>query len=193
MPQNVIDADLYTAVVQTAANGDLVDGASRLMEAQDLADRTRYLNQKRWLLAYPLVSLSIGPNDPVADPPPTNVAENVVPLAWSTAASIYITTPPLEAADIVHIQGNVGVRGFGTDVYFKFGDPVGGGGQFPGTCYVARNSGAIPFNNMMVAVDAYWQVPAPIVGARVAIYNMNIGTTLDILDIWQLAVKVYRT
>lgn len=43
MPQNVVDADTWTATVQCAADGDSVDGASQLLVAQDLADRTRRL------------------------------------------------------------------------------------------------------------------------------------------------------
>lgn len=42
MPQNVVDADTWTVTVETAADGDAVNGASRLLTAQDLADRTRY-------------------------------------------------------------------------------------------------------------------------------------------------------
>jgi hypothetical protein len=43
MPQNVVDTDTWTVTVQTAADGDTVNGASRLLEAQDLSDRTRRL------------------------------------------------------------------------------------------------------------------------------------------------------
>jgi hypothetical protein len=43
MPQNVVDADTWTVTVETAADGDAVNGASRLLTAQDLADRSRYL------------------------------------------------------------------------------------------------------------------------------------------------------
>jgi hypothetical protein len=43
MPQNIVDADTWTATVQVAADGDAVDGASQVLIGQDLADRTRYL------------------------------------------------------------------------------------------------------------------------------------------------------
>jgi hypothetical protein len=43
MPQNVADADTWTATVQCAADGEAVDGASQLLPAQDLSDRTRRL------------------------------------------------------------------------------------------------------------------------------------------------------
>ena len=46
MPQNVVDADTWTATVQCRADGEAVDGAGQLLMAQDLADRTNYLNNR---------------------------------------------------------------------------------------------------------------------------------------------------
>jgi hypothetical protein len=46
MPQNVVDADTFTVTVQTAADGDAVNGASRLLEAQDLSDRSRWAHNR---------------------------------------------------------------------------------------------------------------------------------------------------
>lgn len=46
MPQTVVDADLWTVNVQCAADGDAVDGASQLLPAQDLSDRSRWLHNR---------------------------------------------------------------------------------------------------------------------------------------------------
>lgn len=46
MPQNVVDVDTFTATVQCQADGDAVNGASCLVPAQDLSDRTRWLHNR---------------------------------------------------------------------------------------------------------------------------------------------------
>ena len=46
MPQNVVDADTWTATVQCRADGEAVDGAGQLLIAQDLADRTLYVKNR---------------------------------------------------------------------------------------------------------------------------------------------------
>lgn len=46
MPQDIVGADLWTVTVQCAADGDAVNGASQVLMAQDLTDRTKYLRAK---------------------------------------------------------------------------------------------------------------------------------------------------
>ena len=46
MPQNVVDADTWTATVQCRADGEAVDGAGQLLLAQDLADRSLFVKNR---------------------------------------------------------------------------------------------------------------------------------------------------
>jgi len=76
MPQNVADADLWTVTVQCAADGEAVDGASQLLPAQDLGDRSRWLYNRSIEASGGAYQIPIAPVDYVG----TGVA-----LRWSWA------------------------------------------------------------------------------------------------------------
>jgi hypothetical protein len=146
MPQNVTDADLWTATVQTAIDGDHVEGASRLLEAQDLADRSRYLYNRLQLVT----AIQAVTHHAAAGPYAT--IETVAAGALTTAASFYVTVNNIVANDIIHVCGSCFITaaavGGGTFPQISMESPdtsqwPGTGLAFPGGAAVA---GSITWN-----------------------------------------------
>jgi len=184
MPQNVVDADVYTAPVQTAIDGDAITGASRLMEAQDLADRTNWLYIRQQLIT------SVNAVTQYNGAWPLPVLEAVGAGAWSTAVSFAVPLVGLADGDVIHVCGHAVLdpsAAVGGTPQFCLGDSAGPT-QFLGThrCAAAGSGSTVSF-----CFNDYYIIP-PAGPATMTIAFRDLAGGLNVMDMINMFVHVYR-